>query len=247
MARPDHSGTPQILPRLRGDAKRAHERPATRNPFNKAKSIRSPGESKKLVKIKVEPGTEEVLPAKRHNDIFVRVEDLAESIHSNQTGTFPYTLQQGNRYIMIAIHLDANYIFCKPMKNRLEDEMIKAYQKIINRMKVAGLGLKTHQLDNKASKMYKQSIPQNGMMHKLVPPDNHRSNLSSVDNKFLLSLWCTLLKQMELTVNLLRQSNLVPKISAFAHVHGQHDYMKNPFAQIGCAVQIHVKPKNRQT
>jgi hypothetical protein len=109
-------------------------------------------ESEKLVKIKVEPGTEKVLPAKHHNDIFVRVKDLAESIHSNLTGAFLYTLQQGNCYIMIAIHLDANYIFCKPMKNRLEDEMIEAYQKIMNRMKAAGLGLKTHQLDNKASK-----------------------------------------------------------------------------------------------
>jgi hypothetical protein len=50
-------------------------------------------ESEKLVKIKVEPGTEEVSPAKRHNDIFVHVKDLAESIHSNQTGVFLYTLQ----------------------------------------------------------------------------------------------------------------------------------------------------------
>ncbi len=71
---------------------------------------------------------EEVLPAKCHNNIFVRVKDLAKSIHSNQTGAFPYTLQQGNCYVMIAIHLDANYIFCEPMKNRLEDEMIKADQ-----------------------------------------------------------------------------------------------------------------------
>jgi hypothetical protein len=107
-------------------------------------------ESERPVKIKVEPGTEEVSPAKCYNDIFVRIEDLAESIHSNQTGTFLYTSQQGNQYIMIAIHLDANYIFCKPMKNRSEDEMIEAYQKIINRMKAAGLGIKTHQLDNKA-------------------------------------------------------------------------------------------------
>jgi hypothetical protein len=131
-------------------------------------------ESERPVKIKVEPGTEEVSPAKCHNNIFVRVEDLAKSIHSDQTGA----LQQGNQYVMIAIHLDANYIFCKPMKNRSEDEMIEAYQNIINRLKAAGLGLKTHQLGNKASKAYKQCICQNGMMHEQVPPDNHRSNLA---------------------------------------------------------------------
>jgi hypothetical protein len=86
-------------------------------------------ESEKLVKIKVEQGTEEVLPAKRHNDIFICVDDLDKSIHIDQTGAFPYTLQQGHCYVMIAIHLDANCIFCEPMKNRSEDEMIKAYHK----------------------------------------------------------------------------------------------------------------------
>ncbi len=34
---------------------------------------------------------------------------------------------------------------------------------------------------------------------------------------------------------------------AYAHVHGQHDYMKCPFAPLGCLVMAHVKPKNRQT
>jgi hypothetical protein len=43
---------------------------------------------------------------------------------------------------MVAIHLDANYIFAEPMKNRTEGEMIRVYQKIINRMKAAGLGIK---------------------------------------------------------------------------------------------------------
>jgi hypothetical protein len=80
------------------------------------------------------------------------------------------------------------------------------------------------------------------MMHELVLPDNHRSNLaeraiqtfkhhfisilSGVEDKFPLSLWCVLLEQTELTVNLLRQSYAVPKISAFTHVHGHQDYMK---------------------
>jgi len=105
--------------------------------------------------------------------------------------------------------------------------MIKVYQKIINRMKAAGLGLITHQMDNKALKGYKEFIRQNGMRHELVPPDNHQSNpaeraiqrfkhhfisiLSGVDDKFPLSLWCALLEQTELTVNLLQKSNVMPK------------------------------------
>ena len=71
--------------------------------------------------------------------------------------------------------------------------------------------------------------------------------LSGVDDRFPLSLWCHLVRPAELTVNLLRQSNVVPKISAYAQVHGQHDYMKRPFAPLGCAVMAHVKPKNHQS
>jgi hypothetical protein len=101
------------------------------------------------------------------------------------------------------------------------------------------------------------------MTHKLVPPNNHRRNiakraiqtfknhfiliLSGVDDRFPLSLWCHLVKPTEITINLLQQSNVTPKVSAYVHVHGQHDYMKHPFAPLGCAVMAHVKPKNRRT
>jgi hypothetical protein len=71
--------------------------------------------------------------------------------------------------------------------------------------------------------------------------------LSRVDDRFPLSLWCYLVQPAKLAVNLLRQSNVVPKILAYPHVHGQHDYMKRPFAPLGCWVMAHVKPKNRRT
>ncbi len=151
---------------------------------------------------------------------------------------------------MVAIHLDANYIFAEPMKNRTEGEMIRVYQKNINRMKTAGLGLQKQVLDNKCSAAMKACIQGNGMTYELVPPGQHRrnqaerviqtfkshfiSNLAGVDNKFPLSLWCHLLEPTELTLNLLRQSRVTPNISAFAHVHGNHDYMRKSFAPIGC-------------
>jgi len=71
--------------------------------------------------------------------------------------------------------------------------------------------------------------------------------LSGVDDRFPLSLWCYLVQPAELTVNLLCQSNVAHKILAYAHVHGQHGYMKHPFAPLGCSMMAHVKPKNRRT
>jgi hypothetical protein len=103
----------------------------------------------------------------------------------------------------------------------------------------------------------------NSMTQELVPLDCHHCNiaewaiqtfknhfvsiLSGVNDRFPLSLWCHLVQPAGLTVNLLPQTNVAPKVSAYAHVHGRHNYMKCPFAPLGCAVMAQVKPKNQQT
>ena len=70
---------------------------------------------------------------------------------------------------MVGIHKDANYnyIFCETMTNRMEGEMINAYQKMVNWMEIAGLGLKYHRLDKWCSKNFKKCI-QNGMVQAWV-------------------------------------------------------------------------------
>jgi hypothetical protein len=140
--------------------------------------------------------------------------------------------------------------------------MIAAYQKMVNRIKLLALRLKHHSLDNKCLTEFKACIAKNGTTQELVPLDCHRRNiaeqaiqtfknhfvsiLSGVDDRCPLSLWCHLMGPVELTVNLLRQSNVAPKMSAYAHgVHGQHNYMKCQFAPLGCVVTAHIKPKNR--
>ncbi len=119
----------------------------------------------------------------------------------------------------MAIHLNANDILIEAIRNRTQEEMMEMYQHIINWMQAAGLGLKKHILDNKASKAFKELIRENELEYELVPPGNHRRNqaecaiqtfkahfiviLARVDNKFPLSLWCHLLEPTELTLNLL--------------------------------------------
>jgi hypothetical protein len=95
------------------------------------------------VTIKVEPGTANPPSPiiKKHYDIFVVLYKLLGTVHMDQTGPFPITSQQGYWYIMVGIHLDANYIFCKFMKNQTEGEMITAYQKMVDRMKLSELRL----------------------------------------------------------------------------------------------------------
>jgi hypothetical protein len=95
------------------------------------------------------------------------------------------------------------------------------------------------------------------MTVELVPPGCHQQNaaevairnfkahflsiLAGTAEDITLQLWDKLLSQAEITVNLLRQSNATPTISAYAHMNGPFDYNKMLLAPFGCNVQVHEK------
>ena len=96
-----------------------------------------------------------------------------------------------------------------------------------------------------------------------MPPHIHRRNsaeraiqtfknhfiagLASTDPNFPLSNWCRLLPQAELTLNLLRPSQLNPKLSAYAQLEGAFDFNRTPLAPPGTRVIVHEKPTQRRT
>jgi hypothetical protein len=53
------------------------------------------------------------IPITKTHEVFFCIKDLSDSIHTVQTGAFPFASQHGNRYIMVAIHLNANYIIVR--------------------------------------------------------------------------------------------------------------------------------------
>eukprot|EP00804_Cyclotella_cryptica_P001146 CCRYP_019775-RA/>CCRYP_019775-RA protein AED:0.41 eAED:0.41 QI:0/0/0/1/1/1/2/0/216 len=71
--------------------------------------------------------------------------------------------------------------------------------------------------------------------------------ISGTADKFPLHLWCQLIPHMERQLNLLRQSNANPKISAYAHLYGPHDYNAAPFVPLGMEALVHDKPHRRKT
>ncbi len=91
----------------------------------------------------------------------------------------------------------------------------------------------------------------------LVPPGCHQRNaaevaicnfkshflsiLARVADDFPQNLWDRLLLQTEITLNLIRQSNATPTVSACAHLIGPFDYNKMPLAPMGYEAQIHKK------
>ncbi len=159
---------------------------------------------------------------------------------------------------MVLTKIDSNAILIKPMKNRTANEMIRAYQVLIDQLNSAGIFPKLHILDNECSAEMKATITLNKMKLHLVPPHDHRCNLAKkaiqtfkdhfvailcgVDNAFLLHLWDWLFPQAEHTLNMLRPSLMTPTISVYAYLWKQHDYNDDPFAPLGCKVKAHLVP-----
>jgi hypothetical protein len=150
------------------------------------------------------------------------------------------------------------------MKNRSDAEMIQAYNILVKRLLQAGVQPRKHVLDNELSVHMKNHIcEQYKFTVELVPPGCHRCNaaevaicnfkahflsvLAGTATSFPSNLWDRLLPQTEITLNLLRQSNATPIISAYAHLCGPFNYNKMPLALMGCEVQIHEKTDKRGT
>jgi hypothetical protein len=211
----------------------------------------------------VETPDSTIEPNKKYSDIFIKVVDHRETIYTDQTGALPIISRTGNRYQMVLCEIDSNSILVEPLRNRTEGELMKTYQKLVDRLKSYGIIPKHHILDNEASEDFKATILSNGMDYQLVPPHIHRRNIaeraiqtwkdhfiaimSGVDQTFPKNMWDLLIPQAELTLNLLRQSNVTPKISAYAHLHGPFEYNNHPLAPMGTAVQMHEKPSQRKT
>ena len=120
------------------------------------------------------------------------------------------------------------------------------------RMKTAGLGTKKHVLENDISKEYTAAIRANGATHELVPLEEHRRNiaaksiqtyknhfvgvLAGLHESFPMHLWCRLITQAEMQLNLQRQYAITPKISVYSHVNGPHNFIHKPLANFRCPV-----------
>jgi hypothetical protein len=144
---------------------------------------------------------------------------------------------------MVLVEIDGFYINAEPMKNKTEGAMIKAYLILWEQLTANGtVKPTTHIMDNEASAEYKKEIQTNCTIQ-LVPPNNHRQNLAEraiqtfknnfkailagIDNTFPMRLQDRLLPQTIATLNLLRQSNTIPTISAYQYVRGNFDYNKH--------------------
>ncbi|KAL7523352.1 hypothetical protein ACHAWF_000485, partial [Thalassiosira exigua] len=133
----------------------------------------------------------------------------------------------------------------------------------MKRLQAAGIKPKKHILDNEASEEYKQVIKEQGVEYELVPKGQHRRNiaeraiqtykshaigvLSGLPPSFPLSMWDELLAQIDMQVNLLRFSNVNPKVCAWTLLHGPRDFNRHPLAPLGVKMHMMEHPDKGKT
>ena len=116
-------------------------------------------------------------------------------------------------------------------------------------------------LDNESPKNLREYLSYKGITYQLVPPHCYRRNaaerqirtfknhfiaiLDTTDPSFPMHLWCRLISQSVLTLNLLRTSNINPKLSAEAQLNDNFDYNITLLAPVGTAVVAHKKPSQK--
>ena len=149
------------------------------------------------------------------------------------------------------------------MKNRENKEFLRVYKELMHYLTIRGLKPTIHRLDNEASKEYKDTITKNGVKYQLTPAQIHRRNLAErailtfknhfiailqgVHSKFPANQWDLLLPQAELTVNLLRNSRLNPRLSSYEQLEGTFNYNTTPLAPMGIKAYAYEMPDNRKT
>ena len=133
---------------------------------------------------------------------------------------------------MVIHEIDKNSTLIEPTKKKTQGEMIKARRNSLKHMQLQGIVPLQKILDNEISEAYKEEILATKMSYQLVPPDDHRRNISEktiqtwkshfigvisgTESTFPLHLWCQIIFQAERQLLLLSQTHLNPNISAYA-------------------------------
>jgi hypothetical protein len=192
------------------------------------------------------------------NQVFIKVYPLSR-LYTDNTCRFPIRARSGKQYVIVTFHADGNLILQQAFKSKSDHHQIAAYNAIMTRLAAKGLSVDLQILGNKASAEYKEAITFKwNTKIQLVPPDMHCQNraecaictfkdhflaiLAGINSTFPPYLWDLLLPQAELTLNLLCQATLNPRISALEFFQGPFNFNKTPLGPVGCRVLIHAKP-----
>ena len=184
------------------------------------------------------------------------------TLYTDLTGRFPVRSYKGNQHIFLAYVYDANAILVRAMKDRTTESMLEAFKSVYDYLIRKNYKPKLHVMDNECSKIIKTFIENdNNVTLQFVEPHEHRVNaakrsiqtfknhfvagLCTVNELFPMQLWCELLQQAEISINLLRSSRKNPKLSAYALLEGEFNFNRTPLAPPGTKALVFSDPDTR--
>jgi hypothetical protein len=183
--------------------------------------------------------------------------------YSDLTGHFPHKSSRGNQYLLIIYDYDSNAILAEPLKYKTAGEITKAWLQIHTKLSNQGASPSIYIIDNEASNQLKTALKKKQIQYQLVPPHVHRRNaaerairtyknhllaiLAGADPDYPITEWDRFLPQCQITLNLLRNSHVNPKLSAHAYLFGNFNFNATPLAPLGTKVIVHLKPDKRSS
>ena len=197
------------------------------------------------------------------NDFFHKIVDFNNTIYTDQTGKFKYKSKRGYHYIFLTYSYDANGILIRLLKSRKASELLSVLQDTHQYLTDRGYKPKHQILDNETSQLVTNFLKSSEVSFQLVPPHIYRRNaaerairtfknhfitiLCSTHPDFPLNLWCRLLPQAEITLNMVRPCRSNPKMSAYTALEGEFNYNKTPLTPLGAKVIAFKPPGARQS
>jgi hypothetical protein len=190
-------------------------------------------------------------------------QDLKGMISTDLTGRFPFTSSRGMIYLFILYDYDSNAILASSIKSRSAADIVAGHGFFYQQLANAGIRPIIQRLDNEASRALINAITTKGLQYQLASPNDHRLNpaeraiqtfknhfvscLNGTDTRFPPHLWCCLVPQVVMTLNMLRSSRINSKLSAYSQLFGHFDFNKTPLAPLGTKAIIHERPQQRRT
>jgi hypothetical protein len=158
------------------------------------------------------------------------MEELNGVISTDQTGQFLVKSSNGKSYIMVLYNYDSNGILATTMKSRKAPDLVAAYNELHQQLLDGGIKPVLQRLDNEISEVLIEAIKDKGIDFQLASPNDHWLNpakraiqtfknrliaiLQGCDRKFPAWLWCQIIPQVVMTLNMLRLSRINPRLSA---------------------------------
>ena len=165
--------------------------------------------------------------------------------------------------MFVLYHNDSNSLLTEPMKNRTGTKNFRSYAKLSNYLIDVGIRPKFQILNNGASQAFQREICTRHFNLQMVTPHMHRQNaaersiktfknhfvygLCSAHAEFPMHLWCKLLLQATLTMNLIRTSRLNSRQSVEEQLNGAFNFNIVQLAPPGKKIIVHEKHIQRPT